>query len=61
MDLVAGPIMTLQGENVQFSVDPFKFNNATVLVPDILACNGLLDSIDTVLIPPSMGGGKFTH
>jgi len=54
MDMVPGPIATLQGANVQFGSDPLKFNNSTVIMPDILACNGVMSSIDTVLLPPNI-------
>jgi len=58
MDLVPGPLKTIQGEDVQFSANPFMFNDATVIMPDYLACNGIFDSIDEVLVPPSMAARK---
>jgi uncharacterized surface protein with fasciclin (FAS1) repeats len=49
-DLVPGPTATLaSGAEVVISLNPTMFNNATVLMADIAACNGLINTIDTVL------------
>lgn len=49
-DLVPGPTPTLaSGAEVVISLNPTMFNNATVLMADIAACNGLINTIDTVL------------
>jgi uncharacterized surface protein with fasciclin (FAS1) repeats len=51
--LVEGPLITLQGDTVEVTLDPIKFNNAEVLEADIVACNGVIHILDAVLI------GKF--
>jgi uncharacterized surface protein with fasciclin (FAS1) repeats len=53
--LEPGPLETLLGENVMVKVDPTRFNQAGVVDSDILACNGVINTIDDVLLPP----GKF--
>ncbi len=52
-------VATAQGENVIFSfVDGVKkVNDATLVGKDIQASNGVIHVIDSVLLPPSMGGG----
>jgi hypothetical protein len=51
-EFVTGPLQTLLGEDVAVSLDPLLFNNAGVIMPDILACNGVIQIIDDLLIPP---------
>lgn len=53
--LVPGEVPTLQGETVTVSLDPIVFNQASVLMPDIPACNGAIHVVGDVLIPPSLG------
>ena len=47
---------TLQGESVRISVmgDTVMVNDATVVQADVMASNGVIHVIDTVLLPPSM-------
>ena len=47
---------TVQGEDVMITVDngTVMINDATVTTTDIMASNGIIHEIDTVLIPPSM-------
>ena len=52
MDFEDGDYKTLQGGTVHVTTRPFKFNQAFVEKGDILACNGALNIIDDVLIPP---------
>lgn len=49
---------TAAGEDVSFWVSPdgVKVNTANVVTPDVAASNGIIHVIDSVLIPPSMGG-----
>lgn len=50
--LVPGPIQTLlPGKQVTVSLNPTMFNNAKAQSLDISFCNGLIDSIDAVLLP----------
>jgi uncharacterized surface protein with fasciclin (FAS1) repeats len=48
----AGPIETLLGADVKISLDPLTFNQAEATETDILACNGAINIIDDLLIPP---------
>jgi uncharacterized surface protein with fasciclin (FAS1) repeats len=45
---------TFLGENVEISLDGdhVLINDALVIIPDILADNGVIHVIDTVLLPP---------
>lgn len=52
-DLVPGPLQTLLGEDVNVSLNPLMFNQAGVTTSDIMGCNGVIDIINDVLIPPS--------
>jgi transforming growth factor-beta-induced protein len=47
---------TVQGEDVAIKVDGDKvmINDATVVTPDVMASNGVIHVIDTVIMPPSM-------
>jgi uncharacterized surface protein with fasciclin (FAS1) repeats len=48
--LQPGPTPTLAGDaDVVISLNPTMFNNATVLMADISACNGLINTLDAVL------------
>lgn len=55
-DFAAGPIETLLGEDVDVTLEPLLFNNAGVVMGDVLSCNGVIHIIDNLLIPP----GKLT-
>ncbi|GFO06721.1 fasciclin domain-containing protein [Plakobranchus ocellatus] len=50
-----GRVKTVQGQDLQISVDivDVKVNNAKVIVADASVTNGVVHAIDTVLIPPS--------
>jgi len=55
-DITDGLTLTsVQGENLVFSVDggAVKVNDATVVVPDIPASNGVIHKIDGFLVPES--------
>jgi len=58
-DLVSGPLQTLLGEEVDVAVDPLKFNQALAIQTDILSCNGVIDIIDDILIPPGKNAYEF--
>lgn len=47
---------TLQGEEINIAVDgdTVKINDASVIIPDIEASNGVIHVIDSVLLPPSI-------
>lgn len=55
--LVDGQLKTLQGQNLTISTDEggVHINDATVILPDAAVSNGVVHSIDTVLLP------KFTR
>jgi uncharacterized surface protein with fasciclin (FAS1) repeats len=45
---------TLQGSRVTVdATNGVKLNDATVVMPDVLASNGIIHVIDTVLLPPA--------
>jgi len=55
-DLVTTPIATLNGEDVQVTVNEdgsVMINNANVVTADIMGSNGVVHIIDAVLLPPS--------
>lgn len=57
--MVEGSIVTLQGEDIDVTREPLKFNQEGLVDGDIIACNGALNIIDGVLIPPSLELGKL--
>ncbi len=57
-DLTDGPVPTVQGEDVTVDLtDGVKFNEATVVIADVEASNGVIHVIDGVLVPPSIADG----
>jgi len=50
---VEGAWATLQGEMVGVSLNPIKFDQASLVKADDHACNGLIHVIDDVLVPPA--------
>jgi uncharacterized surface protein with fasciclin (FAS1) repeats len=54
-DVQPGPVTTVAGKPVNISVSggTVKVNDATVVQTDILASNGVIHVIDTVLLPPA--------
>jgi len=48
-------VVTLEGDTITVSKDgdTLKVNNATVAIADVIATNGIIHAIDTVLIPPA--------
>jgi transforming growth factor-beta-induced protein len=54
-DLTDGPVPTVQGEDVTVDLsDGVKFNEATVVIADVEANNGVIHAIDGVLLPPTV-------
>ena len=54
-DIVAGDVATLEGQNISLTTDGgVKVNGATVAPADVLATNGVIHVIDTVLLPPDL-------
>ncbi|MGB3492466.1 MAG: fasciclin domain-containing protein [Elainellaceae cyanobacterium] len=55
-DITAGPVATVEGSEVTLAVDEatgsVMVNEATVLIPDVQASNGVIHAIDQVLLPP---------
>jgi len=51
---------TVEGEDVtiQSTDGTVKINDATVTTPDIMASNGIIHVIDTVLLPPSLAASQ---
>ncbi|MDJ0753430.1 MAG: fasciclin domain-containing protein [Ardenticatenaceae bacterium] len=57
----AGVATTVGGEQVRLKVfegDIFLNDDSKVIIADIVTSNGVIHVIDTVLIPPSMGGAS---
>ena len=53
-DLVAGPVATVNGQNVTISLTGgVKVNDANVTTPDVTSENGVVHVIDKVLLPSS--------
>ena len=53
-DLVNGDVETLNGASVTVNLDDgVKINDSNVIIPDIIACNGVIHVIDAVLLPPA--------
>ena len=48
-------VTTVEGQDflVTQSGDSLKVNDATVIIPNVFATNGIIHAIDTVLLPPS--------
>jgi transforming growth factor-beta-induced protein len=54
--LVAGPVATVNGDDVIISLtNGVQVNDATVTLADVLADNGVVHVIDEVLLPPTAG------
>ena len=55
-DVKAGPVMTVEGSNATVTVDggTVKIDDANVVQTDVMASNGVIHVIDTVLIPPDL-------
>ena len=50
--LSSGDVETLNGKSVSIDVSHLKVNDATVTQADIIAKNGIIHVIDSVLLPP---------
>jgi len=48
-------VETVEGSTVSVSFHPITINNVLVIVKDILASNGVIHVIDSVLFPPTIG------
>jgi uncharacterized surface protein with fasciclin (FAS1) repeats len=55
-DVKPGDVPTVQGDSITVTVDggTVKLNDSTVTATDIIASNGVIHVIDTVLLPPSL-------
>jgi uncharacterized surface protein with fasciclin (FAS1) repeats len=52
---------TVQGEEVKVNLKKgVKFNKSTVVIADVMATNGVIHAIDTVLLPPSVAKALAT-
>lgn len=54
-----GKVNSLQGEAISLSIKDGKLTlngGSTVVTPDVLATNGVVHVIDTVIVPPSLAG-----
>jgi len=48
-------VVTVEGSTVSVSLHPISINNVLVTVKDVLASNGVVHIIDSVLVPPTIG------
>jgi transforming growth factor-beta-induced protein len=54
-DVAAGDVATVQGENVTLSTaGGVKVNESNVIATDVMASNGVIHVIDSVLVPPTV-------
>lgn len=51
-DMEPAQVATLQGSNALITTGPVTMNGVPVRTPDIMACNGVINIIDRVLLPP---------
>jgi uncharacterized surface protein with fasciclin (FAS1) repeats len=56
-DVQPGPVETVEGSDLTITVEggTVKVNDATVTATDVMASNGVIHVIDTVLLPPAAG------
>jgi len=52
----SGPVTMVSGDTAEIKVENGKvmINDATVTTPDVMASNGVIHVIDTVLLPPNL-------
>jgi uncharacterized surface protein with fasciclin (FAS1) repeats len=61
-DLVAGAVPTVEGSDIMVSLgDSVTVNNATVILADVEASNGVIHVIDTVILPPDLMSSLNSH
>lgn len=54
-DVMAGDVPTVEGSNITLgTTDGVQVNDATVLIADVAASNGVIHAIDKVLVPPTV-------
>ena len=54
-DVMAGDVPTVEGSNISLgTTDGVQVNDATVLIADVAASNGVIHAIDKVLVPPTV-------
>ena len=54
-DVMAGDAPTVEGSNITLgTTDGVQVNDATVLIADVAASNGVIHAIDKVLVPPTV-------
>jgi uncharacterized surface protein with fasciclin (FAS1) repeats len=54
-EFTPGPAETLQGDVIEVALNPIIFNDeASIKEGDIIACNGAINVIDGILLPPGM-------
>ena len=55
-EIAPGAVETVEGGEVDIAVDgdTVSVNDATVVMPDVMASNGVIHVIDSVLVPPTV-------
>lgn len=56
---LTGSIATVEGQKVAFSGGGSKVNDSTIATADVLADNGVIHVIDSVLVPPDLNVGAL--
>jgi uncharacterized surface protein with fasciclin (FAS1) repeats len=54
--VTSGPVTMVSGDTAEITVENGKvmINDATVTAPDVMASNGVIHVIDTVILPPNL-------
>jgi len=54
-DVTAGPVPSVQGEDITITTDGgVKVNESNVIATDVMASNGVIHVIDAVMLPPTL-------
>ena len=54
-DVTAGPVPSVQGEDITITTDGgVKVNDSNVIATDVMASNGVIHVIDAVMLPPTL-------
>jgi uncharacterized surface protein with fasciclin (FAS1) repeats len=62
-DVKAGPVKTVEGQSTMIKTDGGpSIDNARIIKTDVVASNGVIHVIDTVILPPQkMSATPYSH
>jgi len=62
-DVKAGPVKTVEGQSAMIKTDGGpSIDNARIIKTDVVASNGVIHVIDTVILPPQkMSATPYSH